>query len=90
MLKGAHVLKGAHSLRFTSGRGGIAPPECTEVLRTLAQTPQLERQGGNRPLWKRPGRYAPRASAAARAAQAENLPLSQFHMRSTVQVYRAQ
>ncbi len=63
---------------------------CTEVLRTLAQTPQLERQGGNRPLWKRPGRYAPRASAAARAAQAENLPLSQFHMRSTVQDYRAQ
>ncbi len=44
------VLTRAYTFRISSGRGGIAPPVQREVPRTLAQTPQLERQGGNRSL----------------------------------------
>lgn len=43
------VLTRAYSFRISSGRGGIAPPVQRGAAH-LAQTPQLERQGGNRPL----------------------------------------
>jgi hypothetical protein len=43
------VLTRAYSFRISSGRGGIAPP-VQRGAANLAQTPQLERQGGNRPL----------------------------------------
>ena len=36
--------------RISCGRGGNRPTRCIAVPHTLAQTPQLERQGGNRPL----------------------------------------
>ena len=45
-----HLCSREHTLSASRAAGGESPLLCREVPRTLAQTPQLERQGGNRPL----------------------------------------
>jgi hypothetical protein len=86
-----HLCSREHTLSASRAAGGKSPRLEMHRGATHPCTNTAARAtGGNRPLWKHPGRYAPGASAAARAAQAENLPLSQFHTSSTVQVYREQ